>query len=649
MKYLTTQLRIAAVLVLGAATGVGNAEASGSVTNLVADTPSITVSVSGRTYQIRRCWVPSSWLPDGARNDRGLFAGVTDSEGHLVSDRNTLEKVFFTSFAYGMNPLLEKPGEGVSNLLANDIQRAEGMANLRMAGDVTLFVRDAASVALVQTAAAYLTGGESLAKTVPVETAKSLVKSVATDPAVYLKAVYSSTLSESVQRLKAIQREYEETKPSSLNYEHARMLFDATAKQRAFVSETSILLNRLLSEQGGPTDLLSQLTKVGETMAAEVIGIIFDSTSVKPVITTADLGKNIQNFLGGNVPLYKDYLERLAALEKTLRASKETSFWKDMIEPSIAAASTVKQRLAEQQKAALQAEIADMLARKEQKDRTQKEAALQLIQDEQAIAEAKRNAEQQRQAQLQAWWSQFDQEARARREQTEAESARQAHEQQLQLAGIKEQEARRAAERSRRNRESVDRFLTSSSPRRLEPTFMPQPTAVAQPAGPIAARIWTSAPTTTVFGEGAGRIESLVVFYSVDRDCDGEVFVEVRKPTVSGAVATAFQQAESMGATVQQVGGRRSLIRERLQAGRIYERRNDPSVAQVLDGIRNQLRDRVAFLLNARNNTPPDVAKLAQEGLDTIKTLRIPVVFSIEVRDASGATGRAETIVYHGL
>jgi hypothetical protein len=124
------------------------------------------------------------------------------------------------------------------------------------------------------------------------------------------------------------------------------MLFTKTSELAAFVSETSIFLDQLTLQQGGPADLASQLLNVAETMTSETIGLKFPAG--KPLVLEAELGKKSVDFLMNGVPLYQEYLDRLNAVEAQWLDYRNNSFWPQEIEPSITAASILASHLAQQ-------------------------------------------------------------------------------------------------------------------------------------------------------------------------------------------------------------------------------------------------------------------------------------------------------------
>jgi hypothetical protein len=653
-------------------------------TDLVMDPPSLKVLVNQNWYEVRRSWIPSNWIKREEEMGRMPFLLAVDSRGKITTDVETLEGVFFTPFVYGMNPEAENPQETVSLTLASLIEWAEHLNWVRAVGDVTLFIREGAAKALVHATAILLTGGESetatlgkVGKEISIATAKSLVKNVAANPVTYLKATYSDALVKAIGRLKELEKEYKTASPSHLRFERAKALFAETAKLRAFVFQTSIFLTRLLQEQGGGGDLVSQLYKVGEVMTWEALGIVGKEKHVEPIVTEVSLGKELKDFFEKHVPLYKEYLIALDQLEKDYLEYKTKGWWNYVAEPSINAAPIVQACFSAQNQDNLLEEIRKTLDEVAAKKEILKEKTISQEQKEKEIKESEMQEAKARQQDLTKWQTDSAQKRRERSEEIRRDEETLVGEQQEQLSSLMDAERQRAADSRERVRAKIDELSHTQAPIQTSPPQDFSQLEHSRVTGQITVRVWTNLERTSALGRRNLGPENLIVYYSSDRDCNVNLFMEIRKPSMNASEAGSKIMDRISG-----LWGRHLVKYDSIQAGRTYECAYNSSKIKLLDDLRQQLKDLLEFLLQQQKNIPTlidgvrqnrkmmtemvfprkdieelsrqekeliDLKKGVEDSLVGIGSIQIPIIFSIEAQDAVGSTGHGETMVYHSL
>ncbi len=302
--------------------------------------PPVEVEVNRGRYQIGFIKHIDPKDPDNVDTNRTQKV-VLDEQGEVVGNREILEKVFFTDFVYKPS-YPDQVFLGPINFPEYYQDWEKFLHNLNLS-DAVLFVRDAASRALMEATLAALTGGASVTETVKrtslkiaEKTALGLARSVATDPVGYLKGQTRGVLSGAIDSLKRAESVFESTKGGTLSYQDALKIHRGVATGMSYGVQSKILLAQLTLQQGGGGDLMSQLEKISLSMADQlVMDVASLYKSAAPLVTVGVVGLNIVEFLRANVPVYGEYLERLEKTRKVYNDYKGSLEWKQVIEPSI--------------------------------------------------------------------------------------------------------------------------------------------------------------------------------------------------------------------------------------------------------------------------------------------------------------------------
>ena len=282
----------------------------------------IKVEADGRIYKL-------GYVREG--NEKYLVA--LDLKGKIVEDSKVLEKIFFVEYVY--RPVFDKPKEFNGPVEIGGYRKLDEYRLMQQLADVTLFVREAGSRALVQAGKIYITGGssagEAVGEKIAEKTAEHLIESILANPTTYLKGTVSLVFEDSASRWKRAETLFLKTKGNNLlRYEDAERIHNDLSYGRAYGIESMMFLARLTLQDGGGGDLLSQLQKIGEYAWDEFVSEVKGLYRQKSLVTATMLSYKLETFLLSKVPIYKQYVENTRSFYKQLHDYKESEYWKNI-------------------------------------------------------------------------------------------------------------------------------------------------------------------------------------------------------------------------------------------------------------------------------------------------------------------------------
>jgi len=283
----------------------------------------VSVSVGSKTYKL------------GMMRDKDQkYLAATTNDGQIVRYHDTLKEIFLIQHIYRLS-FTDKSESLRIKQIDYEIDRIQTTLNMSYLTEAVLFLRDASSRALAEAIVAALSGGSSTGRTISKAAAVSGAKSFVKDPFTYAKGVNYLTMQSSLNALQRARKNIaEDVSIRNFTYERAQIIHTNLVFGLSRSGTSQVLQGQLYLAQGGKGDLISQMQKVCESMADQLIGKVTESFKHKVLIDEAVLGIKITDFLIRNCPAYAKYVRDTKNLERDFQY--ETSqYYIQVIEPTV--------------------------------------------------------------------------------------------------------------------------------------------------------------------------------------------------------------------------------------------------------------------------------------------------------------------------
>jgi len=271
----------------------------------------------------------------GVVNDQGksVWAAFT-SDGAPVRDAETLKKILFVQHVYRLN--FRQPDTSMRlELLDQHIRDLQTTVNMSYLSDAALLIREVAARALAEAVFAKVTGGASTGRLMAKDAALATVKGFLRDPVSYAKVVNYHTLHSALAALQRARQEIAaDTRARILSYEKAQRIEQDLLAGLSTSSASQLLQAELYLQQGGRGDLVSQLRKITEAMALQLLGDVAKDFDAKPLVDTIAMGRKLIDFTPQAVPAYGRYFRDVEDARK-LHAFETSEYFKLELQPSI--------------------------------------------------------------------------------------------------------------------------------------------------------------------------------------------------------------------------------------------------------------------------------------------------------------------------